>query len=263
MVMATLLMGVVLAVGVQGARGQAAAGGGNAAGAAAGAAAASQPVTATVGERLQGAWGNLKYMHTAGGSCMYGIDVLLLLGVALLLERLVRLRRRSVLPLALWKSVSERWEQGDIKGVRDVCAGRRKSTLSKVITYLIDSEDDTPDEREAMVNEVASRDIDVHRMMCYPLAAIASLAPLLGLLGTVVGIRECFRDIALAGEMGKPSMLAGGIEKALITTIYGLVVAIPILFAYNLFKFRINLLATELEEVVSSILGHYHKIGKK
>jgi len=63
----------------------------------------------------------------------------------------------------------------------------------------------------------------------------------------------------LAGEMGNPAMLAGGIEKALITTIYGLVTAIITLFCYNFFKFRMNLMATELEEVLSTIMGRHFK----
>jgi biopolymer transport protein ExbB len=216
-------------------------------------------------ERLQGAWSNLKYLHTAGGFCMYGIDVLLILGVALALERMIRLRRKAVLPLSLWKEVDALWEAGNVQAVRELCETKKhkRNTLSKVILYLVGSTGDTQEEQEATVNEIASRDVDMHRMMCYPMAAISALAPLIGLLGTVVGIRECFRDIALAGEMGKPAMLAGGIEKALITTIYGLVVAIPIVFAFNLFKFRINLLASELEEVTSSILARHRRSGRK
>jgi biopolymer transport protein ExbB len=124
-----------------------------------------------------------------------------------------------------------------------------------VLVFLAGSKDITREERETGANEIASRDLDVHRMMCLPLAAICGIAPLIGLLGTVVGIRECFRDVALSGEMGNPAMLAGGIEKALITTIYGLVVAIPTLAAYNLFRLRINLIANEMEEVLSGALA--------
>ena len=171
------------------------------------------------------------------------------------------MRRRRILPGTLLSKANELLEKDDIRRRGASCATHhKKSTLGKVLLYLVgEGQRRLAEEREATVNEIASRDIDVHRMMCFPLAAIAGLSPLMGLLGTVSGIRECFRDVALAGEMGNPAMLAGGIEKALITTIYGLVVAIVTLFGYNLFKFRINLVANELEEVISSVVGRHFK----
>jgi biopolymer transport protein ExbB len=219
--------------------------------------------SAGAGERVQGAIKNLKYLHGAGGPTMYFIDLALIIGVAFILERIVRMRRKRILPSALLKNAEDHIDKNEIDALKTLCAKSRGSTLSKAIQYLVDNPDDPQDEREATVNELASRDVDVHRMMCFPLAAIAGLAPLMGLLGTVSGIRECFRDVALAGEMGNPAMLAGGIEKALITTIYGLVVAIITLFCYNMFKFRMNLLANELEEILASILARYARKGSK
>ncbi len=216
-----------------------------------------QSPTAPAGTRLAGAWKNLKYLHTAGGSAMYGIDALLIIGVAFVLERALRMTRKRILPAALLKKLGALLDQGDAGALREAVRHDRKSTLGKVLLYLADAGDAPREEREATVNELASRDLDLHRMMCFPLAAIAGLTPLIGLLGTVVGIRECFRDVALAGEMGNPAMLAGGIEKALLTTIYGLIVAITTLFAFNLFKFRINLIANELEEVLSMVQGRW------
>ncbi|MFC1462892.1 MotA/TolQ/ExbB proton channel family protein [Verrucomicrobiota bacterium] len=219
--------------------------------------------SAGAGERFEGAVKNLKYLHGAGGPTMYFIDLALVIGVAFILERLVRMRRKRILPSMLLKSAEEHIDKDETDALKDLCAKTRGSTLSKVIQYLVDNPDDPREEREATVNELASRDVDVHRMMCFPLAAIAGLSPLMGLLGTVSGIRECFRDVALAGEMGNPAMLAGGIEKALITTIYGLVVAIITLFCYNMFKFRMNLLANELEEILASIVARYARKGNK
>ena len=216
-----------------------------------------QSPAAGVGARIHGAFKNLQYLHEAGGGTMYFIDITLIIGVAFLLERLVRLRRSRILPGALLTGPGAHVDTSDLGALRELALRHRHSTLGRVLLYLADSADAPREEREATINEMASREVDLHRMMCFPLAAIASIAPLMGLLGTVVGIRECFRDVALAGEMGNPAMLAGGIEKALITTVYGLVVAIPTLFGYNMFKFRINLVANELEEVLSSIVARY------
>jgi biopolymer transport protein ExbB len=217
-----------------------------------------QDTGAGAGDRLQGAVKNLKYLHGAGGPTMYFIDLALIIGVGFVLERIVRMRRRRILPGGVLSRATSALDSKDFGAVREA-VGHSRSTLGKVLLYLIETEDVGWEEREATVNEIASRDIDVHRMMCFPLAAIAGLSPLMGLLGTVSGIRECFRDVALAGEMGNPAMLAGGIEKALITTIYGLVVAIITLFCYNFFKFRMNLMANELEEVLSTVMGRHFK----
>ena len=191
---------------------------------------------------------------------MYFIDLAMVIGVAFVLERIARMKRSRILPGRLLDTGGSMLEEGNYEGLAAEAAKYSKSTLGKVFAYLAaEGKDIERAERDATVNELASRDIDVHRMMCFPLAAIAGLAPLMGLLGTVAGIRECFRDVALAGEMGNPAMLAGGIEKALITTIYGLVVAIITLFGYNLFKFRINLVSNELEEVISSIMSRHFR----
>lgn len=215
---------------------------------------------APIGIRIKVAWDNLKTLHKGGGATMYFIDASLILGVAFILERLSRMRRAKILPTTLLKSTLTDLDKQDLEKIKQTCLQKKyyKSTLAKIILYLIESKSQpylTEAERQTTVNELASRDIDIHRMMCFPLAAIAGLAPLMGLLGTVIGIRESFRTVALAGEMGNPAMLAGGIEKALITTIYGLIVAIACVAFFNIFKFRISLIAIELEEVVSGLLA--------
>lgn len=214
-------------------------------------------------DRLAGAWAFLIYMHVAGGGCMYGIDALVIVGVAFALERSFRMRRRRVLPMALMREVDSCLAKGDFDAAVEACRKEPNSTLSRAVLCLKENADAPVQEREVAVNEVASREMDLHRMICLPLTAVSALAPLIGLLGTVVGIRECFRDVALAGEMGNPAMLAGGIEKALITTIYGLVVAIPVVFAYSFFRFRINLLANELEDALTVVLRRYSNLKGK
>jgi biopolymer transport protein ExbB len=94
-------------------------------------------------------------------------------------------------------------------------------------------------------------------MLTYPLAAVAGLSPLLGLFGTVLGMIESFEMVAIAGSMGDPALLASGISKALVTTAFGLFVAIPTLFFYHLFKLRTNYLAKLLEEEASTLMSEW------
>ena len=94
-------------------------------------------------------------------------------------------------------------------------------------------------------------------MLTYPLAAVAGLSPLLGLFGTVLGMIESFEMVAIAGSMGDPALLASGISKALVTTAFGLFVAIPALAAYHVFKLRTNYLANVLDREVTDLSSRW------
>jgi biopolymer transport protein ExbB len=87
-----------------------------------------------------------------------------------------------------------------------------------------------------------------------PLGIIANTAPLLGLLGTVIGIVEAFDVVARQGALGDPSALADGIAKALLTTVFGLIVAIPTLMAYHYFVGRSEALLRRCEELAKEAL---------
>ncbi len=101
-------------------------------------------------------------------------------------------------------------------------------------------------DREA--GDLAAIDLKRHLQKCYPLAIVATLAPLLGLLGTVIGMIESFHIIGATGNLSNPSLLAGSIAKALITTAGGLCVAIPALGLYHWFKSRLASYAVAIDE---------------
>jgi len=94
-----------------------------------------------------------------------------------------------------------------------------------------------------------------------PLAAIGGVAPLLGLLGTVIGVMHAFVGIGQSGT-GSISAVAPGIAEALITTVGGLVVAIPAIIAYNLFLRRVNTFDGELEGFASEFIGALAREGR-
>lgn len=93
------------------------------------------------------------------------------------------------------------------------------------------------------------------------LATIGSVSPLLGLLGTVLGVMDAFIGIA-AGGSGNISAVAPGVAEALVTTVVGLAVAIPAVIAYNLYVSRINLLTGELEGFAQEIVGTMAREGR-
>lgn len=93
------------------------------------------------------------------------------------------------------------------------------------------------------------------------LATIGSVSPLLGLLGTVIGVMDSFIGIAVGGS-GNLSAVAPGVAEALVTTVFGLAVAIPAVMAYNLFASRLGLFAGELEGFAFEIIGAMAREGR-
>ena len=99
------------------------------------------------------------------------------------------------------------------------------------------------------------KEIERLRHNIRPLSVIGGVAPLLGLLGTVLGIAEAFHRVAQAG-MGKPEVLAGGIEIALTTTIVGLCIAIPSILAASWLQGRVRRLILHVDERLAGVVEH-------
>lgn len=114
--------------------------------------------------------------------------------------------------------------------------------------------------RMVLAKEV-SAETDIMSKFLTWLATIGSVSPLLGLLGTVLGVMDAFIGIATGGS-GNISAVAPGIAEALVTTVVGLAVAIPAVISYNLFVSRLRLFTTELEGFAYEIVGAMAREGK-
>ena len=207
---------------------------------------------------------------------MSGIGVLLtkfretgLTGVALLLisvagvsfasERFFNLRKRNIIPQGLASECDKLWKAGDLDALRELAAGR-PSTLSRVIGLLVDHREGGHTDVANLVGDAASREMRVALQRAYPLAVVATVSPLLGLFGTVYGMIGAFESVALAGNMGDPSIMAGDISFALVTTALGLVIAVPALIGYHYFRVRTNIYALALEEQTNHLLIRWFPI---
>jgi biopolymer transport protein ExbB len=95
------------------------------------------------------------------------------------------------------------------------------------------------------------------------LSLVGSIAPMVGLLGTVDGMVQSFQVIAMSETQPKPSQLAEGISMALITTLVGLVLAIPAIIAFNLMKNRLTRLVMETSQTASNLMARFETMGKK
>jgi|TARA_B100001123_G_scaffold197578_1_gene224894 biopolymer transport protein ExbB len=183
---------------------------------------------------------------TSGGWLMVPILACSVASLAIILERLWALQDRLISPPDLSRNIEALLQTGQL--TRDKIAEiQTSSPLGKILAAGLVNLDQTTDAiRDA--NEEAGRHV-VHDLERYlnALGTIASITPLLGLLGTVIGMIKVFATITAVG-VGNPQALAGGISEALITTATGLAVGIPSLLFYRYFKGRVLELTVEMEQ---------------
>jgi biopolymer transport protein ExbB len=164
------------------------------------------------------------------------------------------IRRQKFLPDGLKQKAMELWRDGDQAGLENL-PSQYPSTLARMIAFMAKHRNNPVQDISITAGDIASREISLGMSRAYPISVIGSLLPLLGLLGTVFGMIECFDTVALAGDMGDPSLLASGISQALVTTAVGLSLAIPLLYAYHHFKTKSNEFAAQLEEDATDLVS--------
>lgn len=182
----------------------------------------------------------------AGGIMMGPIVLASIVAAAIFLERLWTLQSKRVLPAELTQKVWRWVEQQQIQD-KHIAALQQNSPLGKILAAgLVNRYRDRTVIRESI--EDTGRHV-VHELERFigTLGTIASLSPLMGLLGTVMGMIRTFNAITTAG-IGNPASLAGGIAEALITTAAGLTVAIPALLAYKYLRARVQALVVQMEK---------------
>ena len=196
---------------------------------------------------------NLRAKWVAGGATMWALLFCSILVVACLLERGFRLRRNAFSPAGMAAKADELWKQGKYDEILKLCDTHPKSTLSKILRFIVENRKAPADALNDAIGEIAGRDLTLHYMLAYPVLAVATISPLLGLFGTVLGLIDSFETVAVAGYMGDPSLLAGGISKGLVCTAFGLLVAIPSLFSYHMLRLRTRYLNQILEKDASLV----------
>ncbi|MEE8527726.1 MAG: MotA/TolQ/ExbB proton channel family protein [Gammaproteobacteria bacterium] len=182
----------------------------------------------------------------SGGWLMWPILVCSVGALAIIVERLWTLQQKNVVPLELTEKVW-RWVRNNQLDERHIKALRDSSPLGQILAAGLAYR-----ARARVVIKEAVEDTGrhvVHELERYinSLGTIAMISPLLGLLGTVIGMVKVFAAITTHG-VGNPSVLAGGISEALITTAAGLTVAIPALIGYRYLRGRIDELVVQMEK---------------
>ncbi|MGB6223183.1 MotA/TolQ/ExbB proton channel family protein [Haloferula sp.] len=182
-----------------------------------------------------------------GGLTSVALIALLMAGITFAVERTLASRSRFISPDGLATKVAPLWSKQDYDGILSTCRSQ-PSTLSRMIEFLVGHRDTSPDLLIPGAQDIATRELKRQAQKNYSLAVVAALAPLLGLLGTMIGMIESFKLVEVYGDDGGASMLAGSISKALITTAVGLIIAIGNLVIYHWIKSRTNASAIQLDE---------------
>ncbi|WAC63725.1 MotA/TolQ/ExbB proton channel family protein [Pseudoxanthomonas sp. SL93] len=188
----------------------------------------------------------------AGGWPMIPLLLLGVLALAIVVERFWSLRRREILPPGLGEEVRTWAVKGQLEPAH-IESLRRNSPLGEVLASALDVRNKPRDQIRERIEDTGRH--VVHRMEKFlnALGSIASAGPLLGLLGTVVGMIQMFLGIQDSG-VGDVNALAGGIGKALVCAAAGMIVAIPALLFHRYFRGRVTGYVMEMEKEATALV---------
>lgn len=188
----------------------------------------------------------------AGGWLMPALILCSVVAATIIIERLMALRHTRVLPAGMSAKVWQWVEQGELDD-RHVRALRESSPLGSILAAGLENRHRDRDTIKERIEDTGRHVVhDLNRFL-NSLGTVAAISPLLGLLGTVVGMMKVFHDITEFG-VGDPGALAGGISQALITTAAGLLIAIPALIGYRYLRGRVDALVIEMEKEATRLI---------
>jgi biopolymer transport protein ExbB len=207
---------------------------------------------------MQGIWNEL----IGGGIVMIPLLLTSIIGLAVVIERALFLRRKRILKPDMLRRIERIEKAEDVENLLKDFEDRDSPFLNIIRTSWAYREGTKEELKEAVVDQGRQEARVLERGLVI-LETAAGIAPLLGLLGTVLGMIKVFRVISVQG-LGQTQSLSGGISEALITTVVGLTIAIPMLVAYNYFNHRVEDLVLEIEQHSARIMEKikHFKIGK-
>jgi biopolymer transport protein ExbB len=193
-----------------------------------------------------------------GGIAMWPLLVCSIAGLAIILERTWALQRRRIISPELAAAIERRPVTPEQTDVVRVLSESDSTVLGRLVQAMF-AHASLPKTENVEVMQALARQI-VGRMErgLTTLSLIAELGPLLGLLGTVIGMVQLFEDVAKKG-LGEPAMISRGIYEALTATMTGLSIAIPALIAYMYLRRRIEVLVLELERHTNELLTRLYR----
>jgi biopolymer transport protein ExbB len=205
----------------------------------------------TLGEQLAQLWGDTGFMRWPLALC-------LVLGILVIIWKFIDLTSKASRTKRILKDVDELLTQQRIKEALDLTRDTNAPAANILYAGLERHEEGTDRVMKAIENQGLIEMSKLEKGLVV-LATLTNIAPLLGFLGTVIGMIIAFQSIEAAGEV-EATLVAGGIKVALLTTAAGLMIAIPVSIGHNYFVSRIDSLVIDMEESAQKMVDTLHAI---
>ena len=189
------------------------------------------------------------------------VAIALVFGLAFCIERIIYLSLAEIDSKKLMAQIEERLNAGDVEGAKTICRNTRGPIASICYQGLMRFDDGVEDV-ERSVTAYGSVQASYLEQGCSWITLFIAMAPSLGFLGTVIGMVMAFDDIQAAGDIS-PTIVAGGMKVALITTIFGIIVALILQTFYNYILSKIESITANMEEATISLLDMCMKYNLK
>jgi len=187
-----------------------------------------------------------------GGILMIPLILCSIIVFAIVIERAISLRRKKVLIPEIINVIETIKKPEDIHLAISICQ-KNEGTFANIVQLGLENKDLSNDELKELITDQGRQEVRSLEKGLVVIETIAGIAPLLGLLGTVVGMIKVFTVISEQG-LGQTQALSGGISEALITTVVGLSIGIPSLVLYNYFTDKAENLILDIEKFTSQLL---------
>jgi biopolymer transport protein ExbB len=187
-----------------------------------------------------------------GGAVLWVIMALALVGMVIVIERFLYFRSIKTDEDKLFQRVRASVEKGHYEEALAIC-DNNESPLSALIKVGIEYRAYPETAQKEVLKDAAAQEVPKLERNVSALGTIAHIAPLLGLLGTVTGTMKAFGVLGRFGSVADPSVLAMGVSEALITTVGGIVVAIPAVIFYNFLVTKVNMILLKTENQVTAL----------
>ncbi len=196
----------------------------------------------------------------SGGIMMYPLLLSSIIALIYIIERGLALRRRNILVPEIISVVDNLKSERDLELASSICS-KYEGPLSNLVSVTLENAQLPREELREVLQDQGRQDIRDLQKGLNILETIAAIAPLMGLLGTVLGMVNVFAAIQEQG-VGQTSVLSGGISQALLTTVTGLFIGIPVLVAYNYFSNKSEDLILDIEKYANSLILKIDRIRK-
>ncbi len=196
---------------------------------------------------------DLKRRFIEGGPGFMGIVLLcLILGLAIAIERIIYLNLATTNTKKLAQNVEDALNSGGVEAAKEVCRNT-KGPVASIYYQGLDRVDEGIDAAEKAVVSYGGVQMGQLEKNVSWLSLFIALAPMLGFMGTVIGMIQAFDRIEAAGDMN-PALVAGGIKVALLTTVFGLIVAIILQIFYNYIISKIDSIVNDMEDASITLM---------